>query len=102
MLEPHQRLIDDSLQRLDIGLRRIVDDAQLTVERRLTPHSTALNPVEPRLCGGAIRRWPRIDDASAGKPRDGITVTLKKGVITATTTSATRDTPYAATHIPYI
>ena len=70
MLEPHQRLIDDSLQRLDIGLRRIVDDAQLTVERAhasLTALSPAIH-VEPRLCGGAVRRWPRTRRCFAGKP----------------------------------
>ena len=91
MLEPHQRLIDDSLQRLDIGLRRIVDDAQLTVERA---HAslTALSPQSTLNRGYAVVQSADghvLDDASQVSPGDGITVTLKKGVITATTTSAT-------------
>lgn len=91
MLEPHQRLIDDSLQRLDIGLRRIVDDAQLTVERA---HAslTALSPQSTLNRGYAVVQSSDghvLDDASQVSPGDDITVTLKKGVITATTTSAT-------------
>ena len=91
MLEPHQRLIDDSLQRLDIGLRRIVDDAQLTVERA---HAslTALSPQSTLNRGYAVVQSADghvLDDASQVSPGDGIPVTLKKGVITATTTSAT-------------
>ena len=86
MLEPHQRLIDDSLQRLDI-----VDDAQLTVERA---HAslTALSPQSTLNRGYAVVQSADghvLDDASQVSPGDGITVTLKKGVITATTTSAT-------------
>ena len=91
MLEPHQRLIDDSLQRLDIGLRRIVDDAQLTVERA---HAslTALSPQSTLNRGYAVVQSADghvLDDASRVSTGDDITVTLKKGVITATATSAT-------------
>ena len=90
MLEPHQRLIDDSIQRLDIGLRRIVDDAQLTVEKA---HAslTALSPQSTLNRGYAVVQSADgtvLDDASTAHIGDDITVTLKKGVITATTTSA--------------
>ena len=75
----------------DIGLRRIVDDAQLTVERA---HAslTALSPQSTLNRGYAVVQSADghvLDDASQVSPGDGITVTLKKGVITATTTSAT-------------
>jgi exodeoxyribonuclease VII large subunit len=90
MLEPHQRLIDDSIQRLDVGLRRIVDDAQLTVEKA---HAslTALSPQSTLNRGYAVVQSADgtvLDDASTAHIGDDITVTLKKGVITATTTSA--------------
>nr|WP_236691632.1 exodeoxyribonuclease VII large subunit [Bifidobacterium aesculapii] len=85
MLEPHQRFIDDALARLDIGLRRIVDDASLTIEKRhasltaLSPQST-LNrgyAVVQRADGGVL------DDASQVRPGDELTLTLRKGVVTA-------------------
>ncbi|TPF95092.1 MULTISPECIES: exodeoxyribonuclease VII large subunit [Bifidobacterium] len=92
MLEPHQRLIDDSLQRLDIGLRRIVDDAQLTIEKA---HAslTALSPQSTLNRGYAVVQSADghvLDDASRVSPGDDITVTLKQGVITATATSTAR------------
>ncbi|PJM78871.1 exodeoxyribonuclease VII large subunit [Bifidobacterium scaligerum] len=91
MIEPHQRVIDDALQRLDIGLRRIVDDAQLTIEKA---HAslTALSPQSTLDRGYAVVQSSDghvLDDASQVNAGDNITVTLKKGVITATTTSAT-------------
>ena len=69
----------------------IVDDAQLTVERA---HAslTALSPQSTLNRGYAVVQSADghvLDDASQVSPGDGITVTLKKGVITATTTSAT-------------
>lgn len=85
MLEPHQRFIDDALGRLDIGLRRIVDDASLTIEKRhasltaLSPQST-LNrgyAVVQRADGGVL------DDASQVRRGDELTLTLRKGVVTA-------------------
>lgn len=85
MLEPHQRFIDDALGRLDIGLRRIVDDASLTIEKRhasltaLSPQST-LNrgyAVVQRADGGVL------DDASQVRHGDELTLTLRKGVVTA-------------------
>jgi exodeoxyribonuclease VII large subunit len=99
MLEPHQRLIDDSLQRLDIGMRRIVDDAQLTIEKT---HAslTALSPQSTLDRGYAVVQSANghvIDDAAQVAPGEGITVTLKKGVITATTTSKTGTTTTTAT-----
>lgn len=85
MLEPHQRLIDDSIQRMRIGLTRILDDAALTIEKS---HAslTALSPQSTLNRGYAVVQTADghvLDDAGAIEAGDSITVTLKRGVIVA-------------------
>ena len=89
MLEPHQRRIDESLQRLDIGLRRIIDDAQLTIEKA---HAslTALSPQSTLDRGYAVVQRADghvLSDASAAHAGDVITVTLRRGQLGATVNS---------------
>ncbi|WP_163197662.1 exodeoxyribonuclease VII large subunit [Bifidobacterium platyrrhinorum] len=86
MLEPHQRFVDDALGRLDIGLRRIVDDASLTIEKA---HAslTALSPQSTLNRGYAVVQSADgrvLDDASQVKAGDELTLTLRRGVVTAT------------------
>ena len=85
MLEPHQRFVDDARNRLDIGLRRIVDDASLTIEKA---HAslTALSPQSTLNRGYAVVQTADgrvLDDAAAVRPGDELTLTLKRGVVTA-------------------
>ncbi|OZG62733.1 exodeoxyribonuclease VII large subunit [Bifidobacterium lemurum] len=93
MLEPHQRFVDEALQRLDIGLRRIADDAALTVEKA---HAslTALSPQSTLNRGYAVVQTADghvLDDAARVSPGDELTLTLKRGVLTAQATSSTVD-----------
>lgn len=88
MLEPHQRFIDDSLQRLDIGLRRITDDAQLTIEK-MHASLTAMSPQSTLNRGYAVVQSADghvIDTAGTVKTGEAITVTLRHGRITADVT----------------
>lgn len=85
MLEPHQRFLDDAVGRLDIGLRRIVDDASLTIEKA---HAslTALSPQSTLNRGYAVVQTADghvLDDASKVHAGDALTLTLRKGVVTA-------------------
>ncbi|MBW3094339.1 exodeoxyribonuclease VII large subunit [Bifidobacterium sp. 64T4] len=86
MLEPHQRLIDEARNRMDIGMRRIIDDASLTIEKA---HAslTALSPQSTLNRGYAVIQDADghvLDDASRIATGDKLTLTLKKGVVTAT------------------
>ena len=86
MLEPHQRLIDEARSRMDIGMRRIIDDASLTIEKA---HAslTALSPQSTLNRGYAVVQDAGghvVDDAALLSPGDKLTLTLKKGVVTAT------------------
>ncbi|MBT1182166.1 exodeoxyribonuclease VII large subunit [Bifidobacterium sp. CP2] len=86
MLEPHQRFLDDARNRLDIGLRRIVDDASLTIEKA---HAslTALSPQSTLNRGYAVVQDEQghvMDDASLVRTGEKLTLTLRKGVVTAT------------------
>ena len=86
MLEPYQRFIDDARRRMDIGLTRIVDDASLTVEK-LHASLTALSPQSTLDRGYAVVQNADghvIDDAGKVSAGDHLTLTLRKGVITAT------------------
>ena len=88
MLEPHQRFLDDARQRLDVGLRRLVDDAERTIERA---HAslTALSPQATLDRGYAVVQGADghvLCDASGVKPGDMLTVTLRHGVVTAEAT----------------
>ncbi|OZG68687.1 exodeoxyribonuclease VII large subunit [Bifidobacterium eulemuris] len=93
MLEPHQRFVDEALQRLDIGLRRIADDAALTIEKA---HAslTALSPQSTLNRGYAVVQTADghvLDDAASVSPGDELTLTLKRGVLTAQATSSAVD-----------
>lgn len=86
MLEPHQRLIDEARSHMDIGMRRIIDDASLTIEKA---HAslTALSPQSTLNRGYAVVQDAGghvVDDAALLSPGDKLTLTLKKGVVTAT------------------
>ncbi len=86
MLERPQRFVDDSLLRLDIGLRRIVDDASFTVEK-MHASLTALSPQSTLNRGYAVIQNTDghvLDDASIVSQGDKLILTLKKGIITAT------------------
>ena len=90
MLEPHQRLIDDARSRMDIGMRRIIDDASLTIEKA---HAslTALSPQSTLNRGYAVVQDADghvLDDAQRTSPGSRLTLTLKKGIVTATVDSA--------------
>lgn len=90
MLEPHQRLIDDARSRMDIGMRRIIDDASLTIEKA---HAslTALSPQSTLNRGYAVVQDEDghvLDDAQRTSPGSRLTLTLKKGIVTATVDSA--------------
>lgn len=93
MLEPHQRFVTEALQRLDIGLRRIADDASLTIEKA---HAslTALSPQSTLNRGYAVVQTADghvLDDAAHAHPGDELTLTLKRGVLTAQATSSSTD-----------
>ncbi|KFI71063.1 exodeoxyribonuclease VII large subunit [Bifidobacterium merycicum] len=86
MLDPHQRLIDEARSRMDIGMRRIIDDASLTIEKA---HAslTALSPQSTLNRGYAVVQDAGghvVDDVTLLSPGDKLTLTLKKGVVTAT------------------
>lgn len=86
MLEPHQRFLDDARRRMDIGLTRIVDDASLTVEK-LHASLTALSPQSTLDRGYAVVQSAGghvVTDADAVHPGDRLTMTLRRGTLTAT------------------
>ncbi|MBB2955271.1 exodeoxyribonuclease VII large subunit [Bifidobacterium commune] len=91
MLEPHQRFLDESRQRMELGLTRLVDDASLTVER-LDASLTALSPQSTLDRGYAVVQAANghvLDDASSVSPGDMLTLTLKHGEVVAEATAAT-------------
>lgn len=86
MLEPHQRFLDEARRRMDIGLTRIADDASLTIEK-LHASLTALSPQSTLDRGYAVVQNAEgrvVDSADAISSGDRLTVTLRRGVITAT------------------
>ncbi|WEV75050.1 exodeoxyribonuclease VII large subunit [Bifidobacterium sp. ESL0800] len=83
MLEPHQRFLDESVQRMQLGLTRIVDDASLTVEK-LHASLKALSPQSTLDRGYAVVQAANghvLDNASVVSPGDTLTLTLKKGEV---------------------
>ena len=83
MLDKPQRLVDESLVRLDIALRRIVDDASLTVEK-LQSSLTALSPQSTLDRGYAVVQT--LDGKVVISPRQvqadqDLTLTVKEGRI---------------------
>ncbi len=88
MLDPHERFLDDATQRLERGLTRIVDDADFTIEK-LHASLTALSPQSTLNRGYAVVQTGDghvVDDASPVAVGDELTVTLRRGALTATTT----------------
>lgn len=84
MLERPQRFVDDAVQRLDIGMRRIVDDATSTVEK-LHASLTALSPQSTLNRGYAVVQSADghvVDDASKVQADDELLLTLKHGKVT--------------------
>ena len=83
MLDKPQRLVDESLVRLDIALRRIVDDASLTVEK-LQSSLTALSPQSTLDRGYAVVQ--ALDGKVVISPQQvqadqDLTLTVKEGRI---------------------
>lgn len=90
MLEPHQRFVDEAVQRMRRGLTRIVDDATMTVEKR---HAslTALSPQSTLNRGYAVVQTADghvLDDAARTAAGESITVTLRRGSVLAEVTAA--------------
>ena len=88
MLDPHERFLDDATQRLERGLTRIVDDADFTIEK-LHASLTALSPQSTLNRGYAVVQTGDghvVDDTSPIAVGDELTVTLRRGTLTATTT----------------
>lgn len=86
MLEPHQRFLDDARGRMDIGMRRIVDDAALQVEKAYAS-LTALSPQSTLNRGYAVVQDADghvVDDANTVHAGDELTLTLKRGVVATT------------------
>lgn len=91
MLEPHERFLSDARQRMRIGLTRIVDDAQLTIETTQAT-LTALSPQATLNRGYAVVQKADgsvVDSANELHVGDDITVTLRRGSVVAQTTAIT-------------
>lgn len=89
MLERPQRFLDDARQSLGIGLRRILDDASLTVEK-LHSSLTALSPQSTLNRGYAVVQDESghvISEANQVTEGTTIGVTLKAGRLTAAVTT---------------
>ena len=83
MLDKPQRLVDDSRVRLDIALRRIVDDASLTVEK-LQSSLTALSPQSTLDRGYAVVQTANgkvVSSPDQVSPDQDLTLTVKEGKI---------------------
>lgn len=88
MLEPYQRFVDDARQRMDIGLRRMVDYETMNVEK-LRASLTALSPQSTLDRGYAVVQDADghvLTDAANTRAGGDITVTLKHGRLTASVT----------------
>ncbi|MDF7664237.1 exodeoxyribonuclease VII large subunit [Bifidobacterium sp. ESL0763] len=83
MIEPHQRFVDDSVQRIRLGLTRIIDDAGLTVEK-LHASLKALSPQSTLDRGYAVVQGEGghvVDDAGKVHAGDRLTLTLRRGTV---------------------
>lgn len=88
MLDKPQRFLDDSRQHLEIGLRRILDDASLTVEK-LHSSLTALSPQSTLNRGYAVVQDASghvISSASDVEVGGLLGITLKRGAVKASVT----------------
>jgi exodeoxyribonuclease VII large subunit len=89
MLDKPQHVIDETRVRLDISLRRIIDDASLTIEK-LQSSLTALSPQSTLDRGYAVVQ--NVDGSVVSDPQsidDGntIKITVKNGALEATKTA---------------
>lgn len=87
MLDPHLRVIEDARRRLDIGMRRLADSESMTVEKARAS-LRALSPQSTLDRGYAVVQTSDghvVDDASALSRGDLLTLTLRRGSLTAET-----------------
>lgn len=85
MLEPYQRFIDDAKRTMRIGMTRLVDEAQFTIEKTQAT-LTALSPQSTLDRGYAVVQDAAghvVADAAAVAPGDMLTLTLKSGAVVA-------------------
>lgn len=85
MLEPHERMIHDATQRMNIALARMTDEAQFHIEK-LQATLTALSPQATLNRGYAVVQNADghvVDDAANMKAGDELTITLRKGTVVA-------------------
>lgn len=85
ILEPHERFVTEAVQRMRLGLTRIVDDAGLTIEKS---HAslTALSPQSTLDRGYAVVQNDKgsvIDSVEQVSLSESISITLKSGAIGA-------------------
>ena len=85
MVESHERDIADAVRAMCIGLTRIVDDAQMHVEK-LKATLTALSPQSTLDRGYAVLQNASghvVDDAGDVHVGDELTITLRHGTVVA-------------------
>lgn len=85
MVESHERDIADAVRAMRIGLTRIVDDAQMHVEK-LKATLTALSPQSTLDRGYAVLQNASghvVDDAGDVHVSDELTITLRHGTVVA-------------------
>ncbi len=85
MVESHERDIADAVRAMRIGLTRIVDDAQMHVEK-LKATLTALSPQSTLDRGYAVLQNASghvVDDAGDVHVGDELTITLRHGTVVA-------------------
>lgn len=85
MVESHERYIADAVRAMRIGLTRIVDDAQMHVEK-LKATLTALSPQSTLDRGYAVLQNASghvVDDAGDVHVGDELTITLRHGTVVA-------------------
>ena len=88
MVESHERDIADAVRAMRIGLTRIVDDAQMHVEK-LKATLTALSPQSTLDRGYAVLQNASghvVDDAGDVHVGDELTITLRHGTVVAQAT----------------
>lgn len=89
MLEPHQRFVDDAVQRMRYGLTRIVDEASMSVEK-LHAGLTAMSPQATLNRGYAVVQTADghvLDTADGVATGTRLTITLHHGSLLAETLS---------------
>lgn len=85
MTESHERDIRDAVRAMRIGLTRIIDDEQMTIER-LGATLTALSPQSTLDRGYAVVQAADghvVDDAAHVRAGDELTITLRRGALVA-------------------